>query len=332
MAESITQNRNNRVFLAVLGIMSLLALAYAILRVDILRARIASLEVHRDRQEETNAKLTTRNEDLITANLATQEQLKRLAAMESELTGINATMGELRGRTEQSQRNWARVEALYLSRLADDQLALTHDPATALIALQAAEQRLSSIRDGALDGIRGQLAADIDALRKVPQVDYRSLYAQLHQAEATATSLKVLGSVVNAADEDHGIDNSKAGIERAWLVIKQSLSKLFIVRKASTDAEVLITAEDQALRRHHLQLLLMGLRQSTQLHDARLFQQTSNDTLDWLHTAFDMKDKQVASLEQQLLALSKQDIAPVLPDISGSRKLLERYVPSSANP
>jgi len=331
MAESIAQNRNNRVFLTVLGIISLLALAYAIMRVDILRARIATLEVHRDRQEETNAKLTARNEDLVAANLATQEQLKRLTTMETELTGINATMGELRGRTEQSQRNWARVEALYLSRLADDQLALTHDPSTALIALQAAQQRLSAIRDGALDGIRGQLAADIDALRKVPQVDYRTLYTQLQQAESAAASLKVMGTVVNAVDDDHGVDNSKAGIERAWLVVKQSMAKLFIVRKASSDTEVLITAEEQAVRRHHLQLLLMGLRQSAQLRDANMFKQTLDDTLDWLHTAFDMKDKQVIALEQQLLALSKQDIAPVLPDISGSRKMLERYVPAGAS-
>ncbi|HEX2584829.1 MAG TPA: uroporphyrinogen-III C-methyltransferase, partial [Steroidobacteraceae bacterium] len=217
MAESITQIRNNRVFLTVLGVISLLALAYAIMRVDILRARIADLEVHRDTQQDINARLNARNEDLIAANLSTQEQLKRLASVESELAGINATMGELRGRTEQSQRNWARVEALYLSRLADDQLALTHDPATALLAMQAAEQRLAYVRDGALDGVRNQVAADINALRKVPQVDYKSLFAQLEQAESSAASLKVMGNVVNAADEDRGIDGSKAGIERAWL-------------------------------------------------------------------------------------------------------------------
>jgi uroporphyrin-3 C-methyltransferase len=331
MAESITQIRNNRVFLTVLGVISLLALAYAIMRVDILRARIADLEVHRDTQQDINARLNARNEDLIAANLSTQEQLKRLASVESELAGINATMGELRGRTEQSQRNWARVEALYLSRLADDQLALTHDPATALLALQAAEQRLTSVRDGALDGVRNQVAADINALRRVPQVDYKSLFAQLEQIENSVASLKVMGNVVNAADEDRGIDNSKAGIERAWLLVKQSVAKLFVIRKASTDVEVLITVEEQKMRRHHLQLLLMGLRQSAQLRDANMFKQTLSDSIEWLHSAFDMKDKQVAALEQQLVQLNRQDIAPALPDISGTRKMLERYVPAGAS-
>jgi len=222
MAESLAQDRSNRVFLTVLGIIALLALAYAIMRVDILRARVASLEVDRDRQTETNARLNARNEDLIAANLATQEQLKRLAIVEAQLSDINATMGELRGRTEQSQRNWARVEALYLTRLAENQLLMNHDPATALIALQSAEQRLAPVRDGALEGVRSQLAQDINALRQVPQVDYKSLYAQLQRAEASTASLKVLGNVVNASAEDHDVGSRRAGIERAWMIVKQS--------------------------------------------------------------------------------------------------------------
>jgi uncharacterized protein HemX len=197
--------------------------------------------------------------------------------------------------------------------------------------LQAAEQRLVSVRDGALDGVRNQVTADINALRKVPQVDYKSLFGQLEQAENAAASLKVMGTVVNAMDEGPSIDSSKAGIERVWLIVKQSLAKLFVIRKASTDAEVLITTEEQAMRRHHLQLLLIGLRQSAQLRDANMFKQTLGDSIEWLHSAFDMKDKQVLALEQQLLQLSKQDIAPALPDISGTRKLLERYVPAGAS-
>src|SRR5207237_3931330 len=112
----------------------------------------------------------------------------------------------------------------------------------------------------------------------------------------------------------------------------QSIARLFVIRRASTDAEALITHEEQALRRHHLQLLLLGLRQSVQLHDERTYRDTLNETLSWVNTAFDMKDKQVVTLHQQLLALNKQDIAPALPDISGSRKLLERYAPAGVNP
>src|SRR5690348_17008728 len=110
MTDSPSQLRNNRLGLTILGIIALLGLAYAILRVDILRARIASLEVTRDTQAGINATLQAHNEELVAANLATQEQLKHLAALETAVTSMNATMGELRGRTEQSQRNWTRVE------------------------------------------------------------------------------------------------------------------------------------------------------------------------------------------------------------------------------
>lgn len=330
MADSNSQPRGGRFALTVLGIISLLGLAYAIARVDILRARIASLEVHRDQQELINASLRARSDDLITANQGTQEQLKRLSTVETQLSTLSAAMGELRGRTEQSQRNWTRVETLYLLRLAEDQLYLTHDVPTALAAMQAAELRLDGAHDNALDGVRLQLAADIKALQSVPQIDRNAIYTQLEQAERTAATLKVMGNVVNAGTPAATVDHQQAGIERAWLVLKRSLAKLFVVRKASSDVEGLVTLEEQSLLRHHLQLLLLSLRQSVQLHDGNSYRSTLKETQRWLNTAFDSNDKQVELLEQQLTELSKLDIAPPLPDISGSRKLLEHYVPGIA--
>ncbi|MES1189560.1 MAG: uroporphyrinogen-III C-methyltransferase [Steroidobacter sp.] len=332
MADSSSQSRSSRFALTALGIIALLGLAYAIARVDILRARIATLEVHRDQQEVVNASLRARNDDLMSANLATQEKLKQLTAMEVQLTSLNAAMGELRGRTEQSQRNWTRVETLYLLRLAEDQLYLTHDVPTALAALQAAELRLNAARDAALDGVRLQLAADIKSLRNVPQVDRNMIYTELEAAERTAATLKVQGNVINGSKPVQKTDNSQAGIERAWRVLKQSLAKLFVVRRTSSSVAGLVTVEEQNLLRNHLQLLLLSLRQSVQLHDDNSYRSTLKETRRWLSTAFDNNDKQVMVLEQQLVALADMDIAPPLPDISGSRKLLERYVPGVASP
>ncbi|HVY24530.1 MAG TPA: uroporphyrinogen-III C-methyltransferase [Steroidobacteraceae bacterium] len=332
MADSSSQSRSSRFALTALGIIALLGLAYAIARVDILRARIATLEVHRDQQEVVNASLRARNDDLMSANLATQEKLKQLTAMEVQLTSLNAAMGELRGRTEQSQRNWTRVETLYLLRLAEDQLYLTHDVPTALAALQAAELRLNAARDAALDGVRLQLAADIKSLRNVPQVDRNMIYTELEAAERTAATLKVQGNVINGSKPVQKTDNSQAGIERAWRVLKQSLAKLFVVRRTSSSVAGLVTVEEQNLLRNHLQLLLLSLRQSVQLHDDNSYRSTLKETRRWLSTAFDNNDKQVMVLEQQLAALADMDIAPPLPDISGSRKLLERYVPGVASP
>jgi len=332
MADSNSQLRSSRLALTILGIIALLGLAYAILRVDILRARIATLEVTREQQAVTNASLQARNENLIAANLATQEQLKHLAAMESELTNMNATLGELRGRTEQSQRSWTRVETLYLLRLADDQLHLAQDIPTALAALQAAESRLNATRDNSLDSVRQQLSVDIAAIRNVPQIDRVALYSQLDQAQTSVAKLKVLGSVINTGNADSEVDRQKAGIERAWLLIKESVAKLFVVRKVSTSAQGLLTAEDETLRQHHLQLLLLSLKQSAQLYDGQAFRENLKQAQAWVNAAFDIKDKQVAVLDQQLTAWSKLDVAPLLPDISGSRKLLEKYSSSVTSP
>lgn len=331
MADLNSQTRNNRLALTILGIISLLALAYAILRVDILRARIATLEVNRDAQVQLNAALQARNEELIAANLTTQEQLKHLAVLDTEMTSVNATIGELRGRTEQSQRNWTRVEALYLLRLAENQLQLTRDIPTALSALQAAETRMGATRDTTLDGARAQLKAEITALRAVPVIDSSQLYSQLDQAQSDAMTLKPLGTVVNATSEDSAANHHDAGIDRAWWVIKQSIGKLFVIRKVETSTDGLLTVEDQLQRRRHLQLLLLSIKQAAQLHDGNAYHGSLKQIKAWLNAAFDSKDKQVAAMNQQVAAWDKLDVEPALPDISGARKLLEKYSPSATS-
>jgi uroporphyrin-3 C-methyltransferase len=331
MADSTSQSRSNRLPLTILGIIALLALAYAILRVDILRARIATLEVHRDEQVKLNASLQVANQELIAANLATQEQLKHVAALDVEMTNLSATIGELRGRTEQSQRNWTRVETLYLLRLAENQLQVTHDVPSALSALQAAESRINLTRDPTLDGVRAQLKSDIESLRNVAVVDRTQLYSQLDQAQVSAMTLKALGTVIDASVDNSSSDNHAAGIERAWWVFKQSIGKLFLIRKVDTSTDGLLTAEDQLQRRRHLQLLLLSIKQAAELNDGNTFRGALKQTQAWLTAAFDSKDKQVAALSQQLAGWEKLDIQPALPDISGARKLLEKYSPGATS-
>ena len=325
-----TARGSSRATLIAVGVFALLGLAYAIIRVDILRARIASLEVRRDQQETLNGILRARSDDLMTANLATQDQLKHLATVESELSSLSASVGELRGRTDQSQRNWARIESLYLLRLANDQLQLAQDVPTAIAALEAAQTRLDAMRDTTLDGVRLQLAADISALRKVPVVDLHAITVQLTQAGQLANTLKVAATVVNASTNENASTPRQAGIARAWVVLKRSLAALFSVRKSSADATGLITSDEQMLQRHHLQLLLLSARQAAQLHDAGNYRNSLRDAQHWLSSAFDLRDKQVAVLNEQLGQWANQEIAPVLPDISGSRRLLERYTPTIA--
>jgi len=327
--DTTSSGNTNRLALIIVGVLSLLGLAYAIARVDILRARIATLEVNRDQQQGYNGQLQARIDELTLANTGFNEQLKQLAQLQTELGNLSASFGELRGRTEQSQRNWARIEALYLLRLADDQLKLAQDVPTAIAALESAKTRLDSTRDNALDDVRAQLAVDLQALHNVPQPDLKQIYQQLAQAEEQGAALKVAGWVVNDRNAQ-GSDEMQAGINRAWTMIKRSVAQLIVVRRTGADAADLITSDEQTLRRRHLQLLLLTARQAAQMRDAKSYRDALQDSLRWLNSAFDMSDSQVQGLHDELEALAKQDIAPPLPDISGSRRMLERYAPAIA--
>jgi len=323
-------NSPNRVALIIVGVLALLGLAYAIARVDILRARIATLEVDRDAQQNLNGVLQTKLEQLSAVNVTTTEQLKQLAQLQTEFSNLNASLGELRGRTDQSQRNWARIEALYLLRLADDQLKLVQDVPSAIAALESAKIRLDGTRDSALDSVRVQLATDLQALRNVPQADLSAIYEQLLQAEQQSATLRIAGTVVGDSSANQTPEQLDAGLDRAWAVVKHSLAQLITVRKTTADAADLVTSDEQTLRRRHLQLLLLTARQAAQIHNGTAYHDALQDAMRWLSSAFEFTDPQVKALHEKLLTLSKQDIAPSLPDISASRRLLERYAPAIA--
>lgn len=330
MANTDPQSNNtHRLALIVVGALALLGLAYAVARVDILRARLATLEVDRDRQQGYNGQLQIKVEELTLANANASEQFKQLAQVQSELGNLSASLGELRGRTEQSQRNWARIETLYLLRLADDQLKLAQDVPTAIAALESAKTRLDGARDNALDDVRAQLAVDLQALRNVPQPDLPQLYRQLTEAQQQSATLKIAGSVVNDTTPPPP-EQMQAGLDRAWALVKHSLAQLFSVRKTSADVADLITSDEQTLRRRHLQLLLLTARQAAQIRDANSYRDAIADAQRWLSSTFDMSDERVKACAEKLQTLSKQDIAPALPDISASRRMLERYTPAIA--
>ena len=91
--------------------------------------------------------------------------------MPAQLAELGSAIEELSARTEAPQRGWARSEALYLLELAQRRLELERDVRTAIVAMEHADARLSTLRDPALGEVRRLIAAELGALRAVPVPD-----------------------------------------------------------------------------------------------------------------------------------------------------------------
>lgn len=322
--------RGNRSALIIVGTFAMLGLAYSLVRVYVLRERIANAQSDIRLLQDANSVLQSNVKELQAAQNATQDRLKVLDGVQSSIGDIHANLGELRGRTEQSQRYWARVEAMYLLRLARDQLVLTRDVPTAIAALEAAAARLADSRDaGAGSAIRTQVDNELRALRAVPQVDHNALYRQLQQTAQDVPRLPMVGVVIATETPAATTPPTDSGLARAWAVLRNALRDLVTVRRAGNNSGALITSNEGLLRQQQLQLYLVNAAQSVQQHQQQSFTTSLQQAVALLDDSFIRDAAEVKALRATLLTLSKQPIAPPLPDISRSLAMLERELPSN---
>lgn len=259
------------------------------------------------------------------ANARHLEGLERLGPRVAELTD---SMGRVNARMEASQRPWIVAEARYLLDIANRRLTLERDVESALAALEAAEERLQTLRDPGLNGVRRTLAGEIQSLQAVRQPDLSGIAIQLAGAEQLAAILPVLGAIADRYRPENTEQGSAPGFARAWQLLRSSLTNMISIRRIGKDAVELVSLEEQGVRRHHLQLLLFSARLAAMRGDQSLFRTSIGDARAWLAQMFDPRDPGVASLNANLQELASLNIEPELPDVSASFRMLDRLAPA----
>ena len=145
-------------------------------RIDGVSADLTELSALQQRSSERVHALATQLE---TSSAALRDELAGLRVIPAQLAELGTAVEELSARTAAPQRGWARSEALYLLELAQRRVDLERDVRTAIIAMESADARLSTLGDPALGEVRRLLAAELSALRAVPAPDLPHLLARL---------------------------------------------------------------------------------------------------------------------------------------------------------
>ncbi|HEY4367985.1 MAG TPA: uroporphyrinogen-III C-methyltransferase [Steroidobacteraceae bacterium] len=314
-----------------IAVLALATAAYSVWRLDSTRDRL-------DHVNELATKLAADREllhndikDLTERESSARRELeRRLETMEEvpkQVQELNTQIEELRGRAEGPERAWSRAEAAFLMELAQSRLTLDRDVDTAVVALESADSRLAALRDPGVTAVRQQLAKEIQALRSVRRVDTTGILVRLANAEEQAASLPVRGIV--AVERSSPTEALPEGmLSRAWTVARNAISGLLSVRKIDDRAGSVVTLEEQALRRQHLQLLLFSARTAVVRHDDASYRSALAGARQWLGEFFDTSSAATSGLLNEIQALEPIDIDPQLPDVSGSSRILQRAVPA----
>lgn len=258
------------------------------------------------------------------------ELTTQLKALQRE---SNEQINLLQKQVGKNKRQWLIAEAEYLTRLANTRLRLVGDVDTAIIALQAADQRLKENGDPSTFTVREQLAKEIHALNSVTLPDIAGISSQLLALESALSHLPISdphAGRAQAAEIGKGEpspmpENIQQTLNDAW----QNFSKLIVVRRHDKPLAAMMTPEQVELIRKNLALKLEAARLALIRGDEALYTASIDISIQWLSAYFDNDQPSVKSALDQLNRLKNTAITVSLPTIDTSLKLL-RDIPLMA--
>jgi uroporphyrin-3 C-methyltransferase len=265
-------------------------------------------------------------ESLRQENLDVQKELRQAVAQSLEEAVANKPT---------TPRQWRLAEAAFLMRFANHWLLLEGDAATALQALQSADQVLLAIQgEGAGDEydllpVRLLLAKEILALQLFKPVDVQGIYGQL---QALETALPEVRSSLTLSPPTADMEPAAVG----WDAVISELAKFVRVTDLSVleDSDDSVTGSDlgpaQLLtaRRQAMAAIeraqVAVLRGQEALFQASLAQAKQAALQLGLAT-----DLQVQTFVDQVDALSEKRLTQPLPTISASLQALDSVLDAS---
>ena len=253
---------------------------------------------------------------------ALQDQAVRLQALESQLGEQRSELAKLSGGDQDS---WLLAEVEYLLRLANQRLIMASDTVSARGLLQSADTILRQLDDVALHPVRRAVAADIAALRALPEIDTEGLYLRL-----SALADQVGGLVIFALPEreigpaaleegDGWHQRLRQGYEEAL----HTLSRYVTVRRREMPFEALVDPQWEALLRQNLVMLLQQAQVALLSGNQPLYHASLQRARHWLVEYYLAEEAAAAALARELDDLAAQAIAVELPDISRSLRELD---------
>ncbi|HPR05390.1 MAG TPA: uroporphyrinogen-III C-methyltransferase [Denitromonas sp.] len=264
------------------------------------------------------------------------------------LTSVQGKVGLLEAKAEEAGGQAAALDALYqeFSRTRDErtmaeieqavtiagqQLQLAGNVEAALIALQAADARLSGFDEARLGPLRRSLKRDIERLRAAPRVDIAGITLRLEGLLESVDRLplaftgEAVGSeapekTATGSPMDDPLGFAQAVLHDWWAEIRS----LVRVERLDRSAEpVLLSPSQSTYLRENLKIRLLTARLALLGRDHRTFEADMRQAAEWLGKYFDQRDEGVTETLTSLKTLAETQIAPTQPALTETLAVLK---------
>ena len=244
---------------------------------------------------------------------------ERQEALEHKVQGLEAKLGQDHG-------GWIVAETEYLLRIANRRLQLAHDVDGAIAALDAADQRLTSLADPAYLEVRRAIAQELEALRAVNQPDIAGLALKLSSLAEATSELPLVNpykgrqpaAPAKTAAKPTGLSDWRGLLATVWREIKS----LVTIRREGAKAQPLLPPDQRFFLQQNLRLKIEQARLALLEGDGGVYRESLREAADWTRQYYDTESAPVSSFLQTVQQLEQGDITMKLPDISGSLRSL----------
>lgn len=266
------------------------------------------LTIQKERSEELSKQLQQRLDDPL-ARITHLEQQQRTVERDvaSKLTHVTKSQNQLQDQVnklaQQNPNHWMAEEAKYLVRMAGNKLWLEKDPQTALSLLEAADDRIETIKDPSLTPLRKALAKDMAEIAAIKTTDVAGTVLTLDSMIDSLQRLKLNRSKSESTTTDDSLamtdslEDWQSNLAKSW----QSLIEEFVVvRKRTTDHAPLLAPDQQWYLVENIRNKLLQAQLALFRQDQVNYRQSLTLARKWIYQYFDLSDSKT---EQTLAAL-----------------------------
>ena len=229
----------------------------------------------------------------------------------------------------ENRESTAIAEVEQLLNIANQQLQLASNVNAALLALQAAQQKLQPIDLPRAIQLRETLNNEIEKLRALPQVDVISISAQLTRLSELCGTLPLISERqptlnANAAQPRSKIVPQNA-VQKFGLAIWEDIKNLVTVEHIDKPEPPLLAADHAFYLRENLKLRLLTARVALLQRDEATYKADLNTVNSWLNQYFDTKHPNTINALNILKKLSGSNISFELPQLNDSLAAINLY-------
>jgi uroporphyrin-III C-methyltransferase len=258
------------------------------------------------------------------------EELQALRARAGELDRQVRMLGEqgsalklaFEALGSNDRRDWALAEAEYLERLAIQNLMLGREVSGAIALLQSADAILRDLDEPGLHQARAALARDLASLRAVADFDVEGIYLRLSALAAQVPAL-LLSERSRSAAASSAAAATPAAPAPGWSErMLATLDRFVVVRRRAQSTEPLLPVGEEQQLRLALQLAMEQAKLGLLAGEPSVYRGALAEADKWVSGYFAPEASFNRTFLLELRELQAIDVAPQLPDISNSLRVL----------